>query len=512
MIHHDSNRGDDELKIILILVFTLFLLIPITTADITHIGEIHGAGAPNYLNKANSIEKSGDYVFIASNDDNALSSFDVSNPSNPIHLDTITTNLALPYDVSINGNYAYVVSYAVSADSFSVFDISNPSAMSHVITLSGHTAPNYIEGPSSVHAVGNYLYVANTRGRSLTIYDISNPAATHFVGMISGGGAPNYLDQPIDITVVGNYAYLSVYDDFAYTVIDVSTPSSPTYEASYFSTTHMRVTISKGMISGDYAFVPVTALDRLTILDISNPSAPAYQGSITGSGSPNYLNGIANLYVLEDFLYTTAITDNALTIFNISNITSPVNIGSVTGTGAPNYLDGASGVVVDSDYIYVVSRDDDALTIFEYTPPIPPTPTPTSTPIPTVTPVVAPPPISTSVPTPAIPIPPQEKITIIEELMTFLITPLSWIFILFSYLGALIGKLISNSNEGDITELIADIALYGTIGWILILLINFFIPLITINEMFSIIIFFISGFVVAMVLSTTEQTGFKNGK
>ena len=124
--------------------------------------------------------------------------------------------------------------------------------------------------------------------------------------------------------------------------------------------------------------------------------------------------------------------------------------------------------------------------------------TATSTPIP----VIAPPPIiPTTIPTPVFVAPPEQEITIVEELMSFLITTSSWLLILLSYIGALIGRLISNGDEDGIAELIATISFHGTIGWILILLVNIIIPLITISELFSVIIFFASGLIVAILLN-----------
>ena len=55
-----------------------------------HIGSITGKGVPNYLGSAYSVYVSGNYAYVASLFDNALSIFDISNPANPIHVGSIT--------------------------------------------------------------------------------------------------------------------------------------------------------------------------------------------------------------------------------------------------------------------------------------------------------------------------------------------------------------------------------------------------------------------------------------
>jgi len=495
---------------LLILLLTTLIIIPLAAGDnITLVSEIHGAGDPNYLNQIRSIEKVGDYVFTVSISDRSLSSFDVSDPYNPICLDSIYIDLDYPCDIAISGNYAYVPFYGLTVNAFSVFDISNPSAMSHVTTLSGLNAPNYLDGPLCVEVSGNYLYVVSSRADRLGIFDISNPAAPSFTGLISGAGAPNYLEEPLGVEVIGNYAYLSVFGDYAFTIIDVSTPSSPTHAGTYTSISNMRVggVPSKPKIKGNYAYVPVVSNDCITIIDISNPLSPSYHGIISGSGAPNYLYNVVNLDISGDYLYAVSRNSDSLTMFDISNVDSPINVGSITGEGSPNYLSGTHDVMTDGDYIYVASGLDDALTIFEYDPS-----TPTPTPEPTSTPIIAPPPIiPTEVPTPSIV--EDAELTIIEEsieklnelsilLTEFIGKGLTWTFLLATYIGTIASHLLMKGKEENEEPVLFDILLFGTIGWVLLLLINTteYIAIVTTSFVLNALIFGIAGFVLYTIL------------
>ena len=138
-----------------------------------------------------------------------------------------------------------------------------------------------------------------------------------------------------------------------------------------------------------------------------------------------------------------------------------------------------------------------------YVPPATPTPTPTSTPI------YAPPPVFTATPTPA-PTPiieeEEEAITIIEEIIEKPVQVLDSIirlimgitfdfllFIMMAYVGALLVQLIMNKEE------LINVLLYGTIGWILPLIINVFISLNLANELLGAITFFIFGISMALI-------------
>jgi len=88
-------------------------------------------------------------------------------------------------------------------------------------------------------------------------------------------------------------------------------------------------------------------------------------GAITGAGSPNYLNGARDVFIVGNYAFIVSYSDDALTIFDISDPTNPVHKGVITGAGSPNYLNGPYGIYVSGDYAYVASALDNALTIFD---------------------------------------------------------------------------------------------------------------------------------------------------
>ncbi len=145
---------------------------------LTHTGVISGAGASNYLDGASNVAVAGNYAYVTSFNDDALTIIDISDPANPTHAGVI----------------------------------------------SGAGAPNYLDGASNVAVAGNYAYIASSYDDALTVIDISDPANPTHAGVISGAGAPNYLGGAYNVAVAGNYAYVASFNDDALTIFNIELP------------------------------------------------------------------------------------------------------------------------------------------------------------------------------------------------------------------------------------------------------------------------------------------------
>ena len=119
--------------------------------------------------------------------------------------------------------------------------------------------------------------------------------------------------------------------------------------------------------------------------------------------------------------------------------------------------------------------------------------TPRSTPIVAVVPTYLPTPDDT----PELPIP-EEELTFIEEVLLFISTAFSWLFILAAYVGAFASSSILIREIEDFEEIKYDILLFGTLGWVVPLFINFtgLVAIVTESFLLNAIIFAAFGFVV----------------
>ncbi len=345
--------------------------------DITHLGALSSVAHPNYLGGAWGIFARGDYVYVGARQVDALTIFDVSDPVNPVHTYAIR-GIEPPICISgasglaVDGDYAYVTgpdgNYADRYNALSSFDISNPYNIIHIDSILGGGSPEYLAGAVDVKIQGNYAYVVSYHDDALTIFDISDPYDLKHVGSLSGRDAPNYLYGPYGLFVRGNYAYVACVSQHSLTIVDISDPANPTTVGVIKGGWPDWYPISGAWdvyVVGDYAYVACAAEDSLTIVDISDPTDPTLVGTIIGQGAPNYLGHACGVFVTGDYAVVTAMEDDALTIINISDPANPTHAGTIRGAGFPNYLNAPIDLFIIGDYIYVTSRDDHAMTIFE---------------------------------------------------------------------------------------------------------------------------------------------------
>jgi hypothetical protein len=121
----------------------------------------------------------------------------------------------------VNGNFAFIASRSDSA--LSIFYISDPKNPVHVssITGAGPGPPNYLYGAVGIYINSNYAYVTSYNDSALSIFDISDPKNPVHVGSITGAGSPNYLGGAYGISVNGNYVYIASWVDSALSIFEV---------------------------------------------------------------------------------------------------------------------------------------------------------------------------------------------------------------------------------------------------------------------------------------------------
>ncbi len=336
----------------------------------THVGSITGNGSPNYLNGASSVYVSGNYAYVVSDVDDALTIFDVSNPSSPTYVGALAgagspNYLNGAHSVFVSGNYAYVA--ASNDNALTIIDVSDPSSPTHAGYISGSGSPNYLNLPYSVYVSGRYAYVASAGSDALTIFDISDPTNPAHVGAITYAGDATYLNGADSVYVSGEYAYVTSFMDHALSIIDVSDPSNPTEAGTIAGSGSPNYLMNAWSVyvSGRYAYVAALGNSALTIFDISDPSTPTHVGAITGAGSPNYLSSAYSVYVSGDYAYVAATGDTALTVIDVSDPSSPAHAGTISGSGSEPYLGGVRSVYVSGKYAYLTGATDYSLTIID---------------------------------------------------------------------------------------------------------------------------------------------------
>lgn len=309
-------------------------------------GQVHGAGAPNWLDGAIALKVRGSYAYVACITQDSLTIVDISNPAAPATVGHITGAGAPNYlngavDVFVHGNYAYVV--CNQDDSLTIIDITNPTNPTFKGHIAGAGGPNFLQGANGVWVEGDYAYTVANQDSAFSIFNISNPSNPYHVASLNGAGAPFYFGWVQGIWKKGNYIFLCASNDDCLTVVDVSNPAAPARVAHVGSAAapwYMNNPINL-WVEGDYAYVVSSTADALTIIDISDPTNPTFVGELHGAF---WLDGAYTVYIEGDYAYIACEQGDYVAVVDISNPAAPTRVATFGGAGAPNYLNGATGV------------------------------------------------------------------------------------------------------------------------------------------------------------------------
>ncbi len=261
----------------------------------------------------------GNYAYIAAGL-NGLHIFDISDPANPVWVKKVSVSGTA--ECVISGGYAYVV----NGGSLKIIYIGIPESAYIVKSVS-------VSGAEGVDISAGYAYVAfNTQysGDGLKIIDIDPPEDAYVVNTIDTSG------QPLAVAVSSGYAFVAgAYIDFL--IIDIDPPES----AHIVNSVDLKTTGNAVTISGGYAYLANWG-DGLQIIDIDPPES-AY-----------IVSGVETLFVALD----VTVADGLAYVadwdgFLIIDVDPPESPYVVNSFELPGYC---CGVTVAGEYAYVADK------------------------------------------------------------------------------------------------------------------------------------------------------------
>lgn len=232
-----------------------------------------------------------------------------------------------PFEVDIQGDYAYITSAGPMAKGFFVMDITDP------------VKPKYISSietglPSAANLVvdGDFAYTFGKYDCKFNIIDISDPLNPFILNTLQ----LDYIFPPVrDLVIDNGYAYLP-YDGLF--IIDIDPPQDA-YLVKIVDSFNMSNRAMYCAVKDGYAYV-TTSMEDVRIVDIDPPEDAAEVAVINGlEGYPKGLDSEG------DYLY---LTGDTLYIFDISNPVSPVLINEINADGVK--------IKVTGGYAYMVAR------------------------------------------------------------------------------------------------------------------------------------------------------------
>jgi hypothetical protein len=292
----------------------------------------------------------GDYAYIVSQTGDSLTIIDISDPMLPILEGVLIdgTNLNGAHGVAVAGDYAYIA--CNTGNSVTVINISDRTTPVFTGIIVDGTNLN---GASDIQVVGTYGYVTATTGDRLTIIDLSIVESPLVIGSVTDG---TNLNGPIGLDIDGNFCYVACNTGDSLTIVDITSVTTPTITGQLIDATNLNGCNSV-TIQGKYAYTACGDNDSMSVVDISDPTTPIFAGSVVDGTK---LNGAFGVAIAGHYAYLTNEAADSVSVIDISDPTTPVEVNTLTDV---TNLNGAYGIFLSGNYLYITAKDGDRITV-----------------------------------------------------------------------------------------------------------------------------------------------------
>lgn len=259
------------------------------------------------LADARCVVISGSTAFVTSGTGDSFNSYDISDPTNIILLDSITSaNLDNPQKFCISGNYAYIACF--DTDMLVIVDITTPSAM---IEKGNVTSANLNEA-ADVTIFGSSAFVGcgfsggNNKLVSIDVSNVNSPVELDSLSSVNIN-----VVRSVDIDTTGNYVYLTSPIASKIVIFNVSVPATLTEESTISTMFSSKpydvkqngdsiVVCGSGYATGfshGVQTVDVTSHASPAILDTINDAKYSQANGVIINGNLAYMVGGVNNFV-----------------------------------------------------------------------------------------------------------------------------------------------------------------------------------------------------------------------
>jgi len=285
----------------------------------------------------------------------------------PYHLEHLwaisDTSLDWAIRVLVKWNYAFMSAY--DADSIISIDISDPTTPIIVNTITNWDGGIDLDGPIWLAFTWNYLYVAWYLSDNINIIDISDPTNMSFIKEIADSRWDQQLNWVKDIQVFWNHLYATAYNDDAFNIFDNSDPTDPQFLEDLKDSSKLDW-INRAKIDWTYAYVSVDKNDSFEIIDLTNQDDSWQNVSIVWE-----LNNWDNWALLDwarwlsfswNLAYIASNISDAMEIIDITDKTNPIHTWSILNWWDV-VLDANRQVILYNWFAFNSARTSDAIEV-----------------------------------------------------------------------------------------------------------------------------------------------------
>lgn len=320
-------------------------------------------------------------AMIPSLKNHSITLIDATNPSNLRELSHVTDRTYLcgahDVDMTMDKNYAYVISYSGKTKFLTMWNITNKTSPSRVNTISlGNETGMYLDLDDDE----NFLYA--TTKTYIYIFNVTNKATYQMSQVVKFyTGREGYFWHPTiygDTLYVADADFFSPYGGYGINVYNVSNKSSPHLIANLSTNKtvcdmkiatingfkyliHIGIVGLKGSITGNITCFNIT----------TNPKNPSFMFDYEWYDSGNNYTNVHGFDTKNGYLYVQKGNNfnqwnNGMVVFNWTDTSSmPVYVTKIYGIGSPYYLNDVHGIAFDYNgsaaTVYGVTMIDDSM-------------------------------------------------------------------------------------------------------------------------------------------------------
>jgi len=297
--------------------------------------------------EATGVVRSGNYAFLtaqtASGTRPSLFSIDISDPANPIIVDSYITGGSLFSLTLVADDYLYVVG---DSEDLLIFDVSNPTSIQFL-------SSEYL-GDEGIRIIkdGETVYLGTEA--EIQMYDVSLPTSPTFLSRYSVGGEVNGL------SVGGDYLYAATeLNTQELLVLSISDLENPTFVSAYdvsgtLDGTAVRIDGMKLYLGTENNASTGTELLQF---DATDPANIVLKNEVDLGG------GVQEITTAGPYVYLATEASNLE--FQIWQVGSGWILDYVTGI---NMAQVATGVTFDDNTIFISLRSNDAFQVVQPSP------------------------------------------------------------------------------------------------------------------------------------------------
>ena len=288
------------------------------------------------------------YALVAAWGDDGVQIIDITDPSSPSAVAAATDDTAGYTELDgaasvttaqINSKH-YALVASANDDGVQIINITNPSSPSPVASITdGATYPTLGGAHSITTAQINskhYALVAASDDNGVQIINITNPSSPSPVASITDGATYPTLGGAHSITTAQinskHYALVAASDDNGIQIIDITDPSSPSPVANItdgaaYTELNGAASITTTQIGArHYALVAAWGDDGVQIIDITDPSSPSAVAAATDdTAGYTELDGAASITTAQinskHYALVAAFDDSGVQIISIAQST-----------------------------------------------------------------------------------------------------------------------------------------------------------------------------------------------